>query len=46
VVVLLHLWYGFNIEAAGHNHNSYDLYMNFLIQNKVPLSKNGNTSRE
>lgn len=48
MVGVLNLWYGFNSEAAGHNHNSYDLYMNLLIQYIVPLSVRMviNTSRE
>lgn len=38
MVEVLNLWYGFNNEAAGHNHTSHDFHMNLLIQNKVPLS--------
>lgn len=38
MVEVLNLWYGFNSEAAGRNCTSYDLHMNLLIQNSVPLS--------
>jgi hypothetical protein len=38
VVEVLNVWYGFNSEAAAHNHTSYDLHMNLLIQNNVPRS--------
>jgi hypothetical protein len=38
VIEELNLWYDFNSEAAAHNHTSYDLHMNLLIQNNVPHS--------